>query len=71
MTEKVRKLSIFLQALSRIPGLSFLRDAEYQMREAADSVDDIGDSIEEGQRQISDVRNAAQDVATSEEEDDR
>ena len=69
MTEKVRKISIFLQALSRIPGLGFLRDAEYQMREAADSVDEVGDSIEEGQRQVSDVRNAARDAATAEEEE--
>lgn len=69
MTEKVRKLSIFLQALSRIPGLAFLRDAEYQMREAADSVDEIGDTYEEGQRQIGDVRNAARDIGKPDEED--
>ena len=62
MTDKVRKLSVFLQSLSRIPGLGFLRDTEYQMREAADSVDDVGDSLEEGKRQMGDVRTAARDV---------
>ena len=67
--EKVRKLSIFLQALSRIPGLSFLADTERSLRETADQVDDMGDSVEEGKRQIHDVRKAAGDIATSEDED--
>jgi hypothetical protein len=68
MTEKVRKLSIFLQTLSRIPGLSFLAETERDLREAADQVDDIGDRYEEGQRQIGDVRRAAGDVVRSEDE---
>jgi hypothetical protein len=68
MTEKVRKLSIFLQTLSRIPGLGFLRDAENQMRESADMVDDMGDSLEDGRRQVGDIRRAARDVATEDEE---
>jgi hypothetical protein len=69
MTDKVRKASVFLQALSRIPGLGFLRDTEYQMREAADAVDDMGDSLDEGRRQVNDVRHAARDVAKDDDED--
>jgi len=68
--EKVRKVSMLLQALSRIPGLGFLIDAERSMRETADEVDDVGDSFEEGKRQLDDVRKAAGDVVTSEEEDE-
>ena len=69
MTEKVRKLSIFLQALSRIPGLGFLRDTEYQMREAADAVDEYGDQADEVKRQAGDVRRAAHDVVSQDDED--
>jgi hypothetical protein len=69
MTEKVRKLSNFLQALSRIPGLGFLRDTEYQMREAVDAVDDMGDQVEDGKRQMGDVRKAAHDVVSQDDED--
>lgn len=68
--EKVRKLSIFLQALSRIPGLSFLADTERSLRETADQVDDLGDGVEDGKRQISDVRKAAGDVVRKDEDDD-
>ncbi len=69
MTEKVRKLSVFIQALSRIPGLSFLAETERDLRETVDQVDDMGDSVEEGRRQITDVRRAATDIASSEDED--
>ena len=68
MTEKVRKLSILLQALSRIPGLGFLSDTERDLREAAVQVDEVGDQYEEGKRQISDVRKATSDVMTEDED---
>jgi hypothetical protein len=69
MTEKVRKLSVFIQALSRIPGLSFLAETERDLREAVDQVDEVGDRVEEGKRQMSDVRRAATDIASSDDED--
>lgn len=62
MPDKVRKVSILLQALSRIPGLGFLADTDYQLRSAADSVDDVGDQIEEGKRQVSDITNATREI---------
>ena len=63
MTDKVRKVSILMQTLSRLPGLGFLADAEAQMRSTADSIDDVGDQVEEGQRQYDDVKSAAREVA--------
>lgn len=69
MTDKARKLSVFLQTLSRIPGLGFLADTERDLREAADQVDEVGDRYEEGKRQMDDVRRAAGDVASSDDED--
>jgi hypothetical protein len=62
MTDKVRKVSILMQTLSRVPGLGFLADAEAQMRSTADSIDDVGDQVEEGKRQYEDVQNAAGEV---------
>jgi len=63
MTDKVRKVSILMQTLSRVPGLGFLAAAESQMRSTADSIDDVGDQYEEGKRQLDDVNNAAREVA--------
>jgi hypothetical protein len=68
MTEKVRKLSIFLQSLSRLPGLGFLAQTERDLREAADQVDEVGDQYEEGQRQLDDVRRAAGEVVSSDDD---
>jgi hypothetical protein len=68
MPDKVRKVSILLQALARIPGLGFLADADYQLRSTADSVDDVGDQIEEGQRHMNDIRSATGDIARSDDE---
>jgi hypothetical protein len=62
MADKVRKVSILMQTLSRVPGLGFLADAEAQMRSTADSIDDVGDQVEEGRRQYDDVKNAAGEV---------
>jgi len=70
MTEKVRKLSIFLQTLSRIPGLGFLADTERDLREAADQVDDVEDRIEDGKRHMGDVRKTARDVVRNDEDED-
>jgi hypothetical protein len=69
MADKVRKVSVLLQTLARIPGLGFLADADYQMRETADQIDEVGDQVEEGKRQLDDVRNAAGEVVRKEEED--
>jgi hypothetical protein len=69
MTEKVRKVSILLQALSRIPGLAFLSDTERDLRESADQIDDMGDQVEDTKRQYSDVRQATRDVISSDDED--
>jgi hypothetical protein len=69
MTEKVRKLSVFLQTLSRIPGLGFLADTERDLREAADQVDDVEDRYEDTQRQIRDIKKTGADVMSSKDED--
>jgi hypothetical protein len=69
MTEKVRKVSILLQALSRVPGLGFLSDTERDLREAADQIDDMGDQVEDTKRQYDDVRKATHDVVSSEDDD--
>jgi nitrate reductase assembly molybdenum cofactor insertion protein NarJ len=68
MTEKVRKVSILLQALSRVPGLSFLADTERDLREAADQVDDMGDRVDEAKRQYRDVHEATADVLRREDD---
>ena len=70
MTEKVRRLSVFLQTLSRIPGLGFLAETEQNLREAADQVDDVGDRIDDAKRQVRDVKKTASDVVSSEDEDE-
>ena len=70
MTEKVRKLSVFLQTLSRIPGLGFLADTERDLREAADQVDDVEDRIEDGKRHMGDIRKSAGDVVRNNEDED-
>ena len=68
MTDKVRKVSILLQTLSRIPGLGFLAETERDLREAADQVDEVGDQYEEGKRQVNDVRKATGDVMRDEDD---
>jgi hypothetical protein len=68
MTERVRKVSILLQTLSRIPGLGFLAETERDLREAVDQVDEVGDQYEEGKRQVSDVRQATGDVMRDEDD---
>jgi|KBSSwiStaDraftv2_1062776.scaffolds.fasta_scaffold1082872_2 hypothetical protein len=68
MADKVRKVSILLQALSRVPGLGFLADTDHQLRETADSIDDVGDQIEEGQRHMEDIRNATGEVSRREDD---
>jgi hypothetical protein len=62
MADNVRKVSILMQTLSRVPGLGFLADADAQMRSTADSIDDVGDQYEEAQRQLDDVKNAGREV---------
>jgi nitrate reductase assembly molybdenum cofactor insertion protein NarJ len=68
MTDKVRKASVFLQALSRLPGLGFLADTERDLREAADQFDEVGDRVDEAERHYSDVSHAAGDVVSSDDE---
>jgi hypothetical protein len=70
MTEKVRKLSVFLQTLSRIPGLGFLADTERDLREAADQVDDMEDRVEDTKRHARDVKKTAADVVSRDEDED-
>lgn len=69
MADKVSRLAVLLQTLSRLPGMSFLAQADTQMREAVDQVDEIGDSIEEVKRNAAEARNAAGEVIRSEDDD--
>jgi hypothetical protein len=69
MTDKVRKASIFLQTISRLPGLGFLAQTERDLREAADQFDEVGDHVDDAERHYRDVAKAASDVASSDDED--
>jgi hypothetical protein len=63
MADKLRQVNVLLQALSRVPGLGFLAQAEYRLQDAVDAVDDVGDQIEDNQRHYSDVAKAAGDIS--------
>jgi hypothetical protein len=69
MSDKVGKVSVLLQSLSRLPGLGFLAQADRQFRDAAEQVDEVGETYEEGQRQLEDVRRAAGDVTRPDDDD--
>jgi hypothetical protein len=71
MADKMRQINVLLQALSRVPGLSFLSQAEYRLQDAVDAVDDVNDVVEENQRHLTDVRDAVVDISTSEEEEEQ
>jgi hypothetical protein len=61
-TNKVRKVSILLQTLARVPGLGFLADAESQLRNKAEEIDSLEDQYHEVQRRADDVSTAARNV---------
>ena len=63
MADKISRLSVLLQTLSRLPGLGFLAQADKQMRESIDQVDEYGDAVEEAKRNTHEVRNAVREVA--------
>jgi hypothetical protein len=69
VADKVSRLAVLLQTLARLPGLGFLAQADTQMREAVDQVDEIGDSIEEVKRNTAEARNAAREVVRGEDDD--
>lgn len=62
MADKVTKVSVLLQTLSRIPGLGFLAAADHQMRATVDEVDEYGDNVEEVRRNSANVRDAAKSL---------
>lgn len=68
MAEGMRRVNVLLQSLARLPGLGFLTQAEYRLRDALDVVDDAGDQLEDNQRHFNDVKNAVTDLATGDEE---
>jgi hypothetical protein len=70
MTDKTRKVSSLLQTLSRLPGLGFLSNTDRQMREAADSVRNVENSVADRKRQMRDVRTAAGDLAASDDDEE-
>jgi hypothetical protein len=67
MADKLRQVNVLLQALSRVPGLGFLAQAEYRLQDAVDAVDDVNDTIEENQRHLTDVGDAMTDFSSGEE----
>jgi hypothetical protein len=69
VADKVSRLAVLLQTLARLPGLGFLAQADTQMREAVDQVDEIGDSIEEVKRNTAEARNAAREVVRGEDDE--
>ncbi|MDX1944392.1 MAG: hypothetical protein SFU86_03220 [Pirellulaceae bacterium] len=69
MADKVSRLAVLLQTLSRLPGMGFLAQADTQMREAVDQFDEYGDAIEEVKRNTREVRDAAGEVIKGEDDD--
>ena len=63
MADRMRQVNVLLQALSRVPGLSFLAQAEYRLQDAVDAIDDVNDTIEDNQRHVADVKDAVVDIA--------
>jgi len=68
MADKLRQVNVLLQALSRVPGLGFLAQAEYRLQDAVDAVDDVNDVVEENQRHFDDVKEAVVDISVGDEE---
>jgi hypothetical protein len=68
--DRLRQVNVLLQALSRVPGLGFLAQAEYRLQDAVDAVDDVGDTIEDHQRHYADVQDAVVDIASSDQEEE-
>ena len=69
MADKLRQVNVLLQALSRVPGLGFLAQAEYRLQDAVDAVDDVNDAIEDNQRHLSDVADAVTDISSGDDEE--
>jgi hypothetical protein len=70
MADRMRQVNVLLQALSRVPGLSFLSQAEYRLQDAVDAIDDVNDTIEDNQRHVADVKDAVADIAKVEGQDE-
>lgn len=70
MADKLRQVNVLLQALSRVPGLGFLAQAEYRLQDAVDAVDDVNDAIEDNQRHLSDVADAVTDISSGDGEEE-
>ena len=68
MADRMRQVNVLLQALSRVPGLSFLAQAEYRLQDAVDAIDDVNDTIEDNQRHVADVKDAVSDIAKVEDQ---
>ncbi|ADB16485.1 hypothetical protein Psta_1810 [Pirellula staleyi DSM 6068] len=67
MAGKLTKISILLQTLSRLPGLSFLSSVDTQMREVEDNVGDYEDNVNEIKRNAEDVKGVATDLVSDDE----
>jgi hypothetical protein len=70
VADKVTKVSVLLQTLSRIPGLGFLGGVDSKMRASVDQVDEVGDNYEEIKRNAQDAREAAREVARNDDDDE-
>jgi hypothetical protein len=71
MADKLRQVNVLLQALSRVPGLGFLAQAEYRLQDAVDAVDDVNDAVEDNQRHLADVADAVSDISTDDGEEEQ
>lgn len=69
MADKVSKIYILLQTLSRIPGLGFLANADAELRSTVDYVEEYGDTAEEIQRNAQDATDAAKGLASRDDDE--
>lgn len=69
MSDKVGKVSVLLQTLSRIPGLGFLSGVDNQMRETIDNAEDYVDDAEEIRRTAEETQANARDLMRSDDDD--
>lgn len=67
MAGKITKISVLLQTLSRIPGLSFLSSVDTEMRGVEDYVGDYEDNVNEIKRNADDVKGVAGDLMKDDE----
>ena len=68
MGDKIGKISVLMQTLSRIPGLGFLSGVDNTMRETIDNAEDYVDDAEEIRRTAQETKDNARDLVRNDED---